>query len=90
MSRISVVSLVAPPLGGLVLAFALGGCAGSTPSSSPAEPAASASAKPRPLPPGVGPQRGGKAGLAALESAKKKARDGDLAGAATDAERAIA
>lgn len=92
MSRISVASLVVPPLGGLVLAFSLVGCAGSTPSSSPAEPAGSgaASAKPRPLPPGVGPQRGGKAGLAALESAKKKARDGDLAGAATDAERAIA
>ncbi len=65
-------------------------CAGSTPAPAPSA-SASPAATPRPLPPGVGPKRGGgKAGLAALESAKKKARDGDLAGAATDCETAIA
>lgn len=66
------------------------GCGGSTPPPAAAQP--TAAAKPRPLPPGVGPKRpgGSKAALASLESAKKKARDGDLAGAAADAETAIA
>jgi len=65
----------------LVISVAIvGGCGGSTPPPAPS-PTPAASAAPA-------PKRGG-AKSAALESAKKKARDGDLPGAAADAEKAI-